>query len=276
MPTLAELLQRYQPPAPKPAGLLGLLAQSVPQYAQGVAQRGQSLASLLSPQAWSDSMQQLPALAQQAINQPPMDDAQRKAATMAFMDKAMQFAPLGMTAQVFKKTPKGLPDYVNNLSSEWRKSDMIKWANPQAVSAIVKDNMDMSVKELADGKLLLTHNPMWGSNSKQFSVVGDSIDEVITAAKSRLESSNKAVAISAKRKLDNSLIGQLQKEYGDNFTVKKSERSKSIYITHKPSGTKIRISDHDLPLGYVQADIDLRSGQSLEDQLAEIKKYLSE
>lgn len=201
----------------------------------------------------------------------------------ALAPKAAQMAEGYMSSQgmmpsvveVFKGYPKSnvLEKTVNNIASEWRNNPQVLFANPSASTARVAGNMDMSISELADGNIMLKHMPQWGSKSREFHVIGDDLDEVIGAANKRLSTSNAGVASREKYLHDNSLLGKLQKEYGDAFKVKKSERSASQYITHEPSGTKIRISDHDLPLAYEQADINLRTGMPLQDQLDAVKKY---
>ena len=163
---------------------------------------------------------------------------------------------------------------IKNLESGWRNSDLLQFANPNATSALVRGNPNMTIKELSDGNLLLEHSPMWGSTEKPFYMVGNDVGELVKSAIPRLERSNIAVNAANKSKFDNSLIGKLTAEYGDTFSTAKSGRSESNYITHEPSGTKIRISKHNLPLGYVQPDVDLRIGQSLEEQLTEIRKVL--
>ncbi len=188
----------------------------------------------------------------------------------------------GMMLNVIKETktgnvPKNIASQkINNPSSEWRNSDLLTFANPNATSALVRGNPNMTIKELSDGNLLLEHSPIWGSTEKPFYMVGNDVGELVKSAIPRLERSNIAVSAANKSKFDNSLIGKLTAEYGDTFSTAKSGRSESNYITHEPSGTKIRISEHNLPLGYVQPDVDLRVGQSLEEQLTAIRKALGQ
>jgi hypothetical protein len=173
--------------------------------------------------------------------------------------------------------PENIADQkINNPASAWRNSDLLQFANKNATSAFVRGNLDISIKELSDGRLLLEHSPMWGSIAKPFYIVGNDVDELVSLAIPRLEKSNRSVEAAKKSKFDNSLLGKLTAEYGDTFSISKSGRSESSYITHEPSGTKIRISGHNLPLGYVQPDVDLRIGQSLDEQLAEIRKVLGQ
>jgi hypothetical protein len=188
----------------------------------------------------------------------------------------------GMMLNVIKETktgnvPKNIASQkINNPSSEWRNSDLLQFANPNATSALVRGNPNMTIKELSDGNLLLEHSPIWGSTEKPFYMVGNDVGELVKSAIPRLERSNIAVSAANKSKFDNSLIGKLTAEYGDTFSTAKSGRSESNYITHEPSGTKIRISEHNLPLGYVQPDVDLRVGQSLDEQLTAIRKALGQ
>jgi hypothetical protein len=185
---------------------------------------------------------------------------------------------LARTVPVKAKTgyaPKNIADQkINNPASAWRDSDLLQFANQNAASALVRGNLNMTIKELSGGKLLLEHSPMWGSTEKPFYIVGNDVGELVSLAIPRLERSNKSVEAAKKSKFDNSLLGKLTAEYGDTFSTAKSGRSESNYITHEPSGTKIRISEHNLPLGYVQPDVDLRIWQSLDEQLAEIRKVL--
>jgi hypothetical protein len=187
----------------------------------------------------------------------------------------------GMMLNVIKEAKTGVvpkniaTKKINNPTSEWRNSDLLQFANPNATSALVRGNPNMTIKEL-DGNLLLEHSPIWGSTEKPFYMVGNDVGELVKSAIPRLERSNIAVSAANKSKFDNSLIGKLTAEYGDTFSTAKSGRSESNYITHEPSGTKIRISEHNLPLGYVQPDVDLRVGQSLDEQLTAIRKALGQ
>ena len=138
----------------------------------------------------------------------------------------------------------------------------------------VKKDMSAVVKPMTDGDYLVTGMVPWGRKNKPFYAVGDDPEELATYALNRLEKGDKSIASAAKRKDDASLLGQLKSEYGDVFSLGKSTQSKSQYITHNPSGTKIRISDHDLPLGYEQADVDLRIGTSVQDMLNAIRDVI--
>lgn len=157
---------------------------------------------------------------------------------------------------------------VRNPDAEWRKSELLN------AGFSVKENPNMSVNELSSGKFLLNHLPLWGSKQKEFHVIADSVPEAVQLATQRLSASDRAISSKQKRDFENSLMGKLQNEFGDNFSVSKSERSKSQYITHNPSGTKIRISDHELPLGYVQPDLNLNMSMPVDQQFSEILKLL--
>lgn len=129
-------------------------------------------------------------------------------------------------------------------------------------------DMSANIRPLSDGDFLGRYTPAWGSKSKPFYAVGDNADEMADFLLKRNARSDRAVNAAAKAKESNSLLGRLKNQYGDDvFETARSTQSKSEYITHKPSGTKIRISDHDLPLHYEQPDVDLRSWMSDEQKL---------
>lgn len=133
------------------------------------------------------------------------------------------------------------------------------------------DNMQAQVRALTNGDFLVSGMPQWKSKTKPFYAVGDNPEELASYALDRFNRSEKAI----KAADGNTLIGLLKKQYGDDaFQLGKSTQSKSQYITHVPSGTKIRISDHDLPLHYDQPDVDLRIGASKEEMLTAINKAI--
>lgn len=145
---------------------------------------------------------------------------------------------------------------------------------PNVSFGILKSDPNIKMKSLADGRYLVEHSPLWGSTSKSFYGIGDNLDELITAAKARLVNSDKSIAASKKIKEENSLLGKLKAEFGDSFSTAKSTQSKSEYLIHNPSGLKIRISDHNLPLHYEQPDVDLRTWQTLDEKISAIKKAM--
>jgi hypothetical protein len=139
------------------------------------------------------------------------------------------------------------------------------------------DDMAAKITKLDDGSYLGTYAPPWGSKSKDFYAVGDNVDELATYLLKRNAKSDNAIASHAVRKAEKSLVGQLKKQLGDTddaFEFARSTQSKSEYITYKPTGTKIRISDHDLPLHYEQPDVDLRSWMTDEDKVKSILKAI--
>lgn len=145
---------------------------------------------------------------------------------------------------------------------------------PNKAVAQVNSNPNLTVRTLEDGGYLLRHDPMWGNNSKPFYSTGDDIGELMNAGINMVQKSDSAMQMAQKRSFDNSLLGRLQNEYGDTFQLGASTQSNSKYLTHSPSGLKIRISDHDLPLHYEQPDVDLRTWEPIESQIAQIKKAL--
>jgi hypothetical protein len=140
--------------------------------------------------------------------------------------------------------------------------------------ALARSDPYLMLRQATDGQFHLEYRPAWGMQSKPFSIAGNDAAALLKQAQDRIARSDKAIAAAQKSKHERSLLGRLQSEFGDNFQVQRSQRSKSQYITHEPSGVKIRISDHSLPLGYEQADVDLPIGMSTDEMLAEIRKHL--
>jgi len=137
------------------------------------------------------------------------------------------------------------------------------------------DDMYAQVKPMQDGNFLATYIAPWGSKSKNAYATGDNPEELANFILNKKNRSDAAIARSEKQKYDNSLIGKLSNEFGDIFDTAKSARSESQYITHKPSGTKIRISGHALPLGYESPDLNIPIGISDDEKFQLIKNYLS-
>lgn len=144
------------------------------------------------------------------------------------------------------------------------------------VAGNVYANMAAKIRALKNGDYVVEAAPAWGAKNKPFFAVGDNPSELAQYAVDRLSRSDKSIAAANKAKFDKSVLGKLKKEFGDNFDLGRSTQSKSEYITHTPSGTKIRISDHNLPLHYEQPDVDLRTWMSDEEKIAAIRKALGE
>lgn len=144
-------------------------------------------------------------------------------------------------------------------SSEW-----------DAAGNVFKD-MNARISALNNGDYVVKYSPQFGGRNSPFFAVGDNAEELARYALDKVSRSESAVKSADGR----TLLGKLKKEYGDVFELGKSTQSSSQYITHTPSGTKIRISDHDLPLHYEQADVDLHKGTSVSDMFDAIKKYIS-
>lgn len=138
----------------------------------------------------------------------------------------------------------------------------------------VYKDMSATVKPMNDGDYIVTAMAPWGRKNKPFYATGDDPEELASYALDRLSRGDKAISAAAKRREDSSLLGMLKNEYGDVFSLGRSTQSKSQYITHNPSGTKVRISDHDLPLGYEQPGVDLRIGMSVNDMLNAIREQI--
>ena len=136
------------------------------------------------------------------------------------------------------------------------------------------ENFDINLRPLDSGDYLGQVRPPWGSKTKERYAIGDDVDELADFLLKRTAKSDKAIVAAEKSKFDKSLFGHMQREFGDVFDTAKSTQSRSEYFTHTPSGVKVRISDHDLPLHYEQPDVDLRSWMSVDEKLAAIKKAI--
>jgi hypothetical protein len=145
---------------------------------------------------------------------------------------------------------------------------------PNKSVGMVKSNPNMVVRTTKSGEYELHHMPQWGGLGKEFIGKHTDLTRLITSGIERFERSVKGQELNKERKEKNSLFGMLNKEYGDSFSQARSTQSVSKYITHDPSGTKIRISDHSLPIHYEQPDVDLRIHQTPKEQFEIIKKYL--
>ena len=141
---------------------------------------------------------------------------------------------------------------------------------------LVYDDMNLALSKTKNGDFLVKYDPPWLGKTKPFHAIGDNADELIDYGLSRISRSQKASGAAAKKQYNASLLGQLELGGMDpnDFQLAKSQRSSSTYLTHIPSGTKVRVSDHDLPLGYEQPDIDLRHSQSVLEQAEKVLKYL--
>lgn len=132
------------------------------------------------------------------------------------------------------------------------------------------DDMYANIKPLQDGGYLGRYSPQWGSKSKPFYAIGDDINELADYMLLRKSKSDKAIDTAQKAKDGKSLLGMLKSQLGVDdsaFDFAKSTQSKSQYFTYKPTGTKIRVSDHSLPLHYEQPDVDLRDWMSDDEKL---------
>ena len=139
------------------------------------------------------------------------------------------------------------------------------------------DNFDVSIYKTQNGNFAATYSPASHlSKNKSFVAQGDDLNELVEALRARLAASDRGVRASVTRASRNDPLSALKNEYGDVFDLKKSERSASQYITHKPSGTKIRISDHPLPMQYDQPDINLPVTATPQDVVDALRRYFGE
>lgn len=140
----------------------------------------------------------------------------------------------------------------------------------------VYQDMNVKLSKLNTGDFLGTYRPAWLQGGKERYAVGDNAQELIDALLDTSKRSRAGVAAAETNKFNKSLVGQLSK-LGFNpadFKESSSARSVSTYLVHGPSGTKIRISDHDLPLGYEQPDVDLRTWMTDEEKIKAINAAL--
>lgn len=100
-----------------------------------------------------------------------------------------------------------------------------------------------------------------------FYAIGDNHEELAKYTLDRINRSEKILT-------NKSLYGKLKKEFGDIFKLERSSKSNSEYITHKPTGKTIRVSDHDLPGIYDQPTLDLRDTENMSDMINKIKEII--
>jgi len=139
----------------------------------------------------------------------------------------------------------------------------------------VYDDMSIKLSKLNNGDFIAKHEAPRLSKLKNFYAIGDDAEELAKFMLDKKSVREQASNRSAKKAYDNSLIGKLTNEFGDVFSLGGSTQSKSKYITHNPTGTKIRISDHDLPLHYEQPDLNFSDKDSADDILNAFMEYLS-
>ena len=147
---------------------------------------------------------------------------------------------------------------------------------PNERVALVEGNSNLRVEHKPDGTFTISHSPAWGETGKPFTLNGDSVDDLISTAESRLQRSEAAMTAAAKSKHSKTVGGMLEMKHGDNFEYAKSARSDSQYITHTPTGAKIRISDHKLPDVYESPDFEVSGALSKKEQAQSISKFLDD
>ena len=147
---------------------------------------------------------------------------------------------------------------------------------PNERVALVEGNSNLRVEHKPDGTFTISHSPAWGETGKPFTLNGDSVDDLISTAESRLQRSEAAMTAAAKSKHSKTVGGMLEMKHGDNFEYAKSARSDSQYITHTPTGAKIRISDHKLPDVYESPNFEVSGALSKKEQAQSISKFLDD
>lgn len=109
--------------------------------------------------------------------------------------------------------------------------------------------------------LIEVRKPDHISRVREFWILGENLDDILARAKNRVSASYQSIQNARTGKVDSELRRELENAFGKvfDYDISNSKGSKSAYITHKPSGIKIRVSDHDLPDHYENsADLDLR------------------
>lgn len=187
----------------------------------------------------------------------------------------LSFAPAGMILATGYTPKSGLPESIRQN----RVTPIAKSLPPNPrydTVGNVYDDMNLRIAKLQDGNYVAQYDQPWMGKVKPFYATGDDVDELLSYGLDRIQRSQSASTAAAKRQYRATLLGQLEVGGMDpnDFQLAKSQRSSSTYLTHIPSGTKVRVSDHDLPLGYEQPDIDLRHSQSVLEQAEKVLKYL--
>lgn len=196
----------------------------------------------------------------------PMDSNLQRQAVAQGLDMA-GMAPLGMIKEVGKIPKKSVfPPSIDPSNFTKEPPEMFG------------TGMSGSIKKMVNGDFFGRYMPLWGGEGKPFYAVGDNADELREFMLNRMTRSEKGTVSAETKKFNQSLLGQLQKAgyRADEFIPAHSTQSTSEYYTHAPTGVKIRISDHDLPLHYEQPDVDLRRWMTLDEKLQAIKNALGE
>lgn len=254
---------------------VGNTVNAIPTNAQNLArglldlpQRASTELTGLLNQQLNNQVQQTyqPTLSDLLINPRP------KANPQQWMDQGMMLAglaPLSGMAGVIKEVGK-MPK--NSIYPNGITSDMVSVGIPEMFGT----GMSGTIKKMTNGDYLGRYNPAWGAEGKPFYAIGDNPEELKSFMLSKMLKSEAGTASAKTAKYNKSLIGVLNNEFGEGAFSKagRSSQSSSEYYQHVPSGTKIRIADHDLPLHYEQPDIDLRSWMSTDEKIQAIKKYL--
>lgn len=144
------------------------------------------------------------------------------------------------------------------------------------VAGNVYEDMGLNISALKNGEFLATYQPQWLRGGAGKYAIGDNIDELINHGLGTIKRTDAGVQAAKTSAFNKSLLGKLDSLgfNADDFKQASSTQSSSNYLTHVPTGTKIRIADHDLPLHYEQPDVDLRSWEPIADQIAKIKASL--
>lgn len=131
------------------------------------------------------------------------------------------------------------------------------------------------LRRLANGDYYASLNPTWLSKTRGKYAIGDIPSELVDYIRRVATNSDKTVQAQRTAKIPKDVRASLEKEFGKvfDYDISNASRSNSYYITHKPTGTKIRVSDHELPSHYENtASIDIRPEEvgSIAERLREI------
>lgn len=130
-----------------------------------------------------------------------------------------------------------------------------------------------------DGKYLAEKmNQSHISKAGEFWAISSNLEALLDRVEKRLRQSDASIKAARDGKFPKEIKTELENRFGKvfHYDISNAENSKSAYAIHKPSGIKIRLSDHDLPSYYYQPDIDLReyeydeAAQRLADLLEEV------
>lgn len=138
--------------------------------------------------------------------------------------------------------------------------------------------MPVMLSKFANGNFAGGYLPPWNpgqAQAKAFNLYGDNLEELVAAASERYSRAEKAATAAQKRKDSASMTGRLTEEFGD-FTKSASTQSKSKYLTHSETGTKLRFSDHPLPIRYDQPDLNFSLNATPDEVIEALRAHLGQ